>query len=49
VKTEAMWISSLQNCENEPLGEKWKTCVKFLGISLYMMNRYQWRKILSKG
>ena len=31
-KTEAMWIGSLQNCENEPLGVKWKTCVKFLGI-----------------
>ena len=27
-----MWIGSLQNCENEPLGVKWKTCVKFLGI-----------------
>ena len=31
-KTEAMWIGSHQNCENEPLGVKWKTCVKFLGI-----------------
>ena len=31
-KTEAMWIGSLQNSENEPLGVKWKTCVKFLGI-----------------
>ena len=31
-KTEAMWIGSLQNCENEPLGVKWKTCVTFLGI-----------------
>ena len=31
-KTEAMWIGSLQNCEDEPLGFKWKTCVKFLGI-----------------
>ena len=31
-KTEAMWIGSLQNCENEPLGVKWKTCVKFFGI-----------------
>ena len=29
-KTEAMWIGSLQNCENEPLGVKWKTCVKFI-------------------
>ncbi|KAL9957280.1 hypothetical protein ACROYT_G038896, partial [Oculina patagonica] len=28
-KTEAMWIGSLHNCENEPLGVKWKTCVKF--------------------
>ena len=32
LKTEAMWIGSLQNCEDEPLGFKWKTCVKFLGI-----------------
>ena len=31
-KTEATWIGSLQNCENEPLGVKCKTCVKFLGI-----------------
>ena len=31
-KAEAMWIGSLQNCEDEPLGFKWKTCVKFLGI-----------------
>ena len=31
-KTEAMWIGSLQHCENKPLGVKWKTCVKFLGI-----------------
>ena len=31
-KTEAMWIESLQNCENEPLGVNRKTCVKFLGI-----------------
>jgi len=31
-KTDAMWIGSLQNCENEPLGVKWKTCAKFLGI-----------------
>ena len=31
-QTEAMWIGPLQNCENEPLGVKWKTCVKFLGI-----------------
>jgi len=29
VKTEAMWIGSLQNCENEPLGIKCKMCVKF--------------------
>ena len=28
-KTEAMWIGSLQNFENEPLGIKCKTCVKF--------------------
>ena len=32
MKTEAMWIGSLQNCEDEPLGFKWKICVKFLGI-----------------
>jgi len=32
MKTEAMWIGSLQNCENEPLGVKCRTCVKFLGI-----------------
>ena len=31
-KTEAMWIGSLRNCENEQLEVKWKTCVKFLGI-----------------
>jgi len=32
MKTEAMWIGSLQSCEDEPLGFKWKTCVKCLGI-----------------
>ena len=32
MKTEAMWIGSLQNCEDEALGFKWKTCVKCLGI-----------------
>ena len=32
MKTEAMWIGSLQSCEEEPLGFRWKTCVKFLGI-----------------
>ena len=31
-KTEAMWIGSLQNCESDPLGVKWKKCIKFLGI-----------------
>ena len=31
-KTEAMWIGSCQNCEIEPLGVKWKACIKFLGI-----------------
>ena len=31
-KTEAMWIGSLQNRGDEPLGVKWKTCIKFLGI-----------------
>ena len=28
MKTEAMWIGSLQNCEDEPLGFKWKTRLK---------------------
>ena len=32
MKTEAMWIGSLQSCEEEPLGIRWKKCVKFLGI-----------------
>ena len=32
LKTEAMWIGSLQSCEDEPLGFKWKTCIKVLGI-----------------
>ena len=31
-KTEAMWIGSLRNCEEEPLGVKWQKCVQFLGI-----------------
>ena len=31
-KTEAMWIGSLQNCENEPLGVKCKMCINFLGM-----------------
>ena len=31
-KPEAMWIGSLQSCEEEPLGFRWKQCVKFLGI-----------------
>ena len=34
MKTEAMWIGSLQNSEEEPLGFRWKKCVKFLGIFL---------------
>lgn len=34
MKTEAMWIGSLQSCEDEPLGFKWKPCVKFLSISI---------------
>ena len=29
-KTEAMWIGSLRSCEDQPLGVKWQTCVKFL-------------------
>ena len=32
MKTEAIWIGSLQSCEDEPLGFKWKTCVQFLAI-----------------
>ena len=31
-KTEAMWIGSLRSCEDQPLGVKWQTCIKFLGI-----------------
>ena len=38
-KTEAMWISSLKSCEDQPLRVKWQTCVKFLGIHItYDMN-----------
>ena len=29
-----MWIGSLRNCEDQPLGVKWQTCVKFLGIHI---------------
>ena len=32
MKTEATWIGSPQSRDEEPLGFKWKTCVKFLGI-----------------
>ena len=32
MKTEGMWIGSLQNYEDEPLGFKWKTYAKCLGI-----------------
>ena len=33
ITLQATYIhGSLYNCENEPLGVKWKTCVKFLGI-----------------
>lgn len=32
MKTEAMWIWSLQSCEDEPLGVKWQKCIQFLGI-----------------
>ena len=28
-KTEAMWIGSLQNCEDEPLGVKWEKISNF--------------------
>ena len=31
-KAEVIWIGSLQNCESQPLGVKWKKCIKFLGI-----------------
>ena len=33
-KTEAMWIGSLKSCEDQPLGVKWQTCVRFLGIHI---------------
>ena len=33
-KTEVMWIGSLKSCEDQPLGVKWQTCVKFLGIHI---------------
>ena len=33
-KTEAMWIGFLKSCEGQPLGVKWQTCVKFLGIHI---------------
>ena len=33
-KTEAMWIGSLKSCEDQTLGVKWQTCVKFLGIRI---------------
>ena len=33
-KTEAMWIGSLRSCEDQPLGVKWQTCVKVLGIHI---------------
>ena len=33
-KTEAMWTGSLKSCEDQPLGVKWQTCVKFLGIHI---------------
>ena len=29
-----MWIGSLKSCEDQPLGVKWQTCVKFLGIHI---------------
>ena len=33
ITLQATYIhGSLYNCENEPLGVKWKTCLKFLGI-----------------
>ena len=31
-KTEAMWISSLRSCEDQPLGVKWQTCIKLSGL-----------------
>ena len=29
-----MWIGSLRSCEDQPLGVKWQTRVKFLGIHI---------------
>ena len=48
-KTVAMWIGSLQNCANEPLGVKWKICVKFLGIFIAYDVQILVEKTLSKG
>ena len=48
-KTEAMWIGSLQNCENEPLGVKWKTCVKLLGMYITYDVQTLVEKTLSRG
>ena len=44
-KTEAMWVGSLQNCEDEPLGVKWQKCVKCLGIFI----KYDVKKLVEKN
>ena len=33
-RTETTWIGSLKSYEDQPLGVKWQTCVKFLGIHI---------------
>ena len=33
-KTEAKWIGAHRGCEDQPLGVKWRTCVKFSGIHI---------------
>ena len=40
-----MWIGSLQNCEDEPLGVKWEKCVKFLGIFI----TYDFKQLVEKN
>ena len=41
-----MWIGSLKSCKDQPLGVKWQTCVKFLGIHItYDIKRSVEKKI----
>ena len=51
-KTEAMWIGSLQNCQEEHVGVKWKKCVKFLGIfityDVQLLVEYNFKQRLKK-